>query len=260
VQRLKAQGKRWLRSAGLEVNRLGRGPRRSLGEVLAHAKRVGVDPRTVIDVGVAAGTPELYDAFPSAELLLVEPMEEWRDRLLALERGAATYVETVAAGRAEGEKKLFVHRVPACSSMLGRRGAELAQEERSVAVVPLDALVARHSCPGPFVVKVDVEGGELEVLAGAGHVLASTQLVLLEVSLFELVEGSPQLADVVCAMRDLGWSPYDFYNGHLRPLDGALAQIDIAFVRTDGLYRRHHEYATTEQADRLYRSWGYAQG
>lgn len=255
---IKRWGRSRLRSAGLEVTRAGRAPRRTLPAVLAHAKAVGVAPASVIDVGVASGTPELYEAFPAARLLLVEPMAEWRPTLEGIDHAAAVHVETVAAGRESGEVTLHVHRVPACSSMLGRRGGEAyAGEPRTVPAARLDDLVARHGLPGPFVVKVDVEGAELEVLGGARDVLEESQLVLLEVSFFEFVPGAAQVGDVVCAMRDLGWVAYDVYNGHLRPLDGALAMVDMAFVRADGPLRTSHDYATAEQADRLFRGWGH---
>jgi hypothetical protein len=104
---------------------------------------------------------------------------------------------------------------------------------------------------------VDVEGFELDVVAGAEAILPDTDVVLLEVSLFRLNGANPQLGDVVCAMRDRGYSVYDVYGGHLRPLDGALAQVDLAFVRDDGPLRRSHAYATPEQADRLYADWGF---
>ena len=81
--------------------------------------------------------------------------------------------------------------------------------------------------------------------------------MLLEVSLFRLNGANPQLGDVVCAMRDRGYVVYDIYGGHLRPLDGALAQVDLAFVRDDGRFRTSHDYATPEQADRLYAGWGF---
>jgi hypothetical protein len=123
--------------------------------------------------------------------------------------------------------------------------------------VRVDDLVAEHGLAGPFVVKVDVEGAELQVLEGARATLEQTELVLLEVSFFRLVPGGAELADVVAWMRDAGFSAYDIYSGHLRPLDGALAQVDIAFVRTDGRFRADHRYATPEQADALYRRWGF---
>jgi FkbM family methyltransferase len=256
--RAKQLTKEWLRRAGLEVTRAGRGPRRSLRQVLAHVNELGVDPATVVDVGVEAGTPELYGAFPNADLLLVEPMEEWRSQLDRLERRGRVHVEIAAAGRAPGEATLHVHRVPALSSLLGERvGDAQGANARRVPVTTVDALVERHAFAPPFVLKIDVEGGELEVLAGATRTLAASQLALLEVPLFQVTPESPQLADVVWAMRELGWSVYDIYDGNIRPLDGALALVDIAFAPDGGILRAHHEYATPEQADRLYRSWGY---
>ena len=81
--------------------------------------------------------------------------------------------------------------------------------------------------------------------------------MLLEVSLFELVAGMPEFHDVVSWMHERGFVVADFYDGHNRPLDGALAQTDVAFVRIDGRFRREHAYATAAQADDMYRSWGF---
>ncbi len=81
--------------------------------------------------------------------------------------------------------------------------------------------------------------------------------MLLEVSLFQLVPGRAQLHDVVAWMHDHGFVVAALYNGHNRPLDGQLAQVDIAFVREDGRFRRDHAYATAAQADALYAQWGY---
>ncbi len=41
--------------------------------------------------------------------------------------------------------------------------------------------------------------------------------------------------------------PYDVCGLAYRPLDNALAQLDIAFVREDGPFRRHHHYASAAQ-------------
>ena len=225
--------------------------------VLAHHRELGLAPQTVIDVGVGPGTPDLYQGFPDARLLLVEPLEEWRAALEAVQRARPTEVVIAAAGADTGELEIGVHRVRACSSMLGaRRGDGAEQERRTVPVVRLDDVAAERRLPAPFVLKADVEGAELAVLAGAREVLRETELVLLEVSLFELVPGAPQFHDVVRWMDEHGFAVADIYNGHNRPLDGALAQLDVAFVQAEGRFRREHAYATPEQADALYRSWG----
>jgi FkbM family methyltransferase len=244
---------------GLDVRRSqGGGPRRTLGEVLAHARSLGLDPGTVVDVGVGWGTPDLYAGFPGARHLLVEPLAEYEPALKQVaERHRAEYV-LAAAGAERGELEIAVHRVPTLSSAMGNRSGDAAgsAEPRTVPMVRLDELVAERCLPGPYVIKVDVEGAELQVIEGAAGLLDQAELVLLEVSLFPFWPGAPVLADVVDQMRERGFAVYDLYGGHLRPLDGALAQLDVAFVRADGRFRQAAQYATPEQADELYRSWG----
>ena len=251
--------RRALARVGFELRRTkGGGPRRTLTEVLAHLRELGLAPGTVVDVGVAWGTAGLYEAFPNARHLLVEPLAEYEDALRGIaERHGADYV-LAAAGSAAGETEIVVHRVPTLSSPLGERGGDAAgaSTRRTVPVVRLDELVAERGLPGPYVVKADVEGAELQVLEGASAILADTELVLLETSLFPFWDGAPVLADVIAWMREHGFAVYDVYGGHLRPLDGALAQLDVAFVREDGRFRAHSDYATPEQAERLYSGWG----
>jgi FkbM family methyltransferase len=256
-RRLRARALTALAARGIEVHGAG-AVRRTLPAVVAHYSRLGLAPATVIDVGVGPGTPELYAGFPDARLVLVEPLHEWRGQLEELQRTRGAEVVMAAAGEEPGQLELSVHRVLACSSLLGgRRGEDREPEQRTVEVVRLDDVAVERGLAGPFVVKVDVEGAELQVLAGAPEILRETELVLLEVSLFELVPGAPQLHDVVAWMHGHGFVVADLYNGHNRMLDGALAQLDVAFVQEDGRFRREHAYATAAQADALYRTWGY---
>jgi FkbM family methyltransferase len=256
--RAKGAVRRVLDSAGVEVRRRG-GVRRTAEEVLAHVRRLGFEPATVIDVGVAYGTPELYDAFPRARLVMVEPLVEYEHALgeLARSRPGAEYV-LAAAGREPGTARINVHRAPALSSTLGHwKGQPGDGTAREVPVVRLDDLREERGLAPPYVVKVDVEGAELAVLDGAARVLEETELVLLEVQLFEFLPGAPQLHDVVRYMADRGFAVYDMFGGHLRPLDGALAMVNVAFVRADGRFRTSHAFATEDQADEMYRGWGY---
>jgi hypothetical protein len=58
---LRRQARSW---TGWDIHPYGWRPRRLAGRY---------NPATIIDVGVASGTPELYAAFPNAFLLLVDP-------------------------------------------------------------------------------------------------------------------------------------------------------------------------------------------
>ena len=251
--------KRLALRAGIDVRRSGTGVRRTPEEVLAHVKRLGFSPATVIDVGVAHGTPELYDAFPDARFLLVDPLEEYAGPIAeATARLRRAEWVRAAAGPAPGTVQISVNRAPMLSSTLGSwKGQDDGGRPRTVPVVRLDDLVEERSLPAPFLLKADVEGGELAVLEGAREILGRTELVLLEVNLFPFLPGQPQLHDVVAYMKERGFVTYDLYGGHLRLLDGALAMMNMAFVREDGRFRRSHAFATEQQAREMYEGWGF---
>ncbi len=233
--------------------------RRTPEEVLAHVKRLGFSPATVIDVAVAHGTPELYDAFPDARFLLIDPLEEYAAPIAEATANLrqAEWVRA-AAGPAPGTVEIRVNRAPMLSSTLGSwKGQDDGGRPRTVPVVRIDDLVAERSLPAPFLLKADVEGGELRVLDGARRVLERSELVLLEVNLFPFLRGQPQLHDVVAYMKERGFVANDFYAGHLRLLDGALAMTNMAFVREDGMFRRSHDFATPKQAQAMYETWGF---
>ena len=259
VRKAAQAAKRLAGRAGIEVRRKDSGVRRTPEAVLAHVKRLGFEPATVIDVGVAYGTPELYDAFPESRFLLVDPLEEYApaiDQITARLR-SAEWVRA-AAGPEPGSITINVNRAPALSSTLGHwKGQDDGGTPREVPVVRLDDLVAERSLPGPYLVKADVEGAELRVLEGASKVLEQTELVMLEVNLFEFLPGQPQLHDVVAFMKERGFVTYDFYGGHPRLLDDALAMTNMVFARDDGMFRRSHDFATEEQAREMYEGWGF---
>lgn len=223
-----------------------------MAAVLDNMKRLGLDPATVVDVGVGYGTPELWEAFPDARLLLVEPIP---DRFGGALPQRAELV-TAAAGANAGSTAITVHRAPEMSSVLGPWTGDRDGERREVPVVRLDDELRARGLPGPYLLKVDVEGAELDVLDGAAETLAETEAVLLEVRLFELVPGAAQLHDVVPYMKERGFVAYDLFGGAIRLSDGALAVTNLAFVREDGRFRRDHAFGTPEQVDRMARELG----
>ena len=74
-----------------------------------------------------------------------------------------------------------------------------------VPAVTLDRLVEQTQAQPPFLIKVDVQGAELDVLAGAQTTLRHAELILLEVSFFQFFEGAPLFCEVLAHMslRDL---------------------------------------------------------
>ena len=222
---------------------------RNIEDVLSQIHKMGFLPATVIDVGVAYGTPGLYERFPDAYFLLIEPLAEFMEcaqRWLDNVRGELILA---AASSRDGEVTINVHQDHLSGSSLLREqmGSEFDGLLRQVPSVRLDTITKQKNLSGPFLLKVDVQGAELDVLAGATEVLKETEFVILEASLFEFMKGGPLFSDVIAYMKMHGFVAYDIYGGTRRPLDDALGQVDIAFVKENGMFRNDSRYATAAQ-------------
>jgi len=233
-----------LNAFGFEIHRKHdrREIKRNLADVLDHVLRLGYNPQTVIDVGVAKGTFVLYETFPNATHLLIEPLKEFEDALKDIScKYNAEYVIAAASSKL-GTIVINVHieELHGSSIYNESEGSHLDGIPREVPAVTIDDLCREKNLIGPYLIKVDVQGAELEVLNGATRILGDTELIVLEVSLFQLLENAPQFYDIVSYMKEHGFVAYDIFGTKNRPFDNSLAQIDMAFVKENGLFRKHH--------------------
>ena len=239
-----------LNAMGLEVHQISGAQRRartSIAESYALLKDLGFRPNVVIDVGVAYGTPELYENFPDAYLLLAEPLPKFEPSLKAiLKRYRGCYV-LAAMGARSGRSAFNVHDNHLEGSSLYKEtmGPAADGTEITVPIRRLDEVLVEKALSGPYLLKVDVQGAELDVLDGGQAALRESEVVVLEVSMFEFGKGQPQFFDVASYMKERGFVAFDIVIGWNRPLDNALGQVDIVFVKEHGQFRQDHAYART---------------
>jgi FkbM family methyltransferase len=218
--------------------------RQTMEESLEQIKSLGFYPDLVIDIGAADGTPPLQTCFPKADFFWVEPLAEFRDSLEALKQKYKGDYVIAAMGKKPGELDIQVKGDKVGSSLLANAGeSDNLQESRKIKVITLkDLATEKFSSFQRAVLKVDVQGYELEVLEGAGDFLHRIDVIILEVSFFKFLKDCPEFYDVVDYMKKKSFVVYDIIGGINRPLDHALGQKDLVFVKENGRFRQSHNW------------------
>ncbi len=241
--------KRGLARLGIDVKRVGSfaqtGGIGVMSTFLADLHARGLRCNVVLDVGANRGdwTRLAHSVFPEARFVLIEPQHEMAGYLDALcTPGSNCRWFEVGAGSTSGELTLTIWDDLVGSSFLtpDRDGGD--RPTRVVPIVTIDELLAREGYARPELVKLDIQGFELEALRGATGVFEVAEMFVMEVSLFEFLPDTPLLAEVVAFMEERDFVVYDVAGFARRELDGALGQLDLCFARRDGLLRKSSEW------------------
>jgi FkbM family methyltransferase len=220
--------------------------RQSFDDALLHLKAIGYSPDLIIDVGAADGTPPLQNYFTGSRFFWIEPLREFETALKNLQQKLNGDYAITAVGRSEGSFLLNVHKDLHGSTMFNETDGEAADGiPREIPVTTLNKLSLANNW-GQFskiLLKVDVQGFELEVLEGAKEILPQIDVIILEVSFFRFLKNAPEFYDVVMYMKNIGYVVYDVVSGINRPLDYALGQKDLVFVKENGIFRQSHGWA-----------------
>jgi FkbM family methyltransferase len=182
---------------------------------------------TVIDVGANKGQFSLAArvASPAATIEAFEPVVEAAQIYRQVFDGAkGVTLHEVAAGAEDGEVPM---RVPAHNdgaSMI----VPLDGKVRNVRVARLDAII--KNIRRPALLKLDVQGYELEALKGATGLLPDVDDVLCEVAFISPWANLPEAHEIIAFMRENGFRIGEVRN--VSGLAGISAIADIHFVRS----------------------------
>jgi FkbM family methyltransferase len=206
---------------------------------LANLARLGFRPRQIIDVGAYHGdwTRMIKEIFPDAEVLMVEAQPNrasYLDGVVASLGRGVRYVTTLLG--AERRSDVPFYELETGSSVFPEQ-TSLKLEMSLRTMEPLDEVAAANGFNAVGLLKLDVQGYELEVLKGAPRLRQSVEVVLMEVSLLPGNKGAPLLHDVVGQMKEYGFVAYDLCSFIRRPRDRALWQTDFIFVRENSAFR-----------------------
>tara|TARA_B000000565_G_C23751659_1_gene364887 strand:- start:223 stop:885 length:663 start_codon:yes stop_codon:yes gene_type:complete len=143
----------------------------------------------IIDVGVENGTKFLYKNFPKAKYYLIEANPIFYDYLenkfLKKYNGK---LFKIAAGKKKSKKYFFLS--GPISSFYKREDFHF-KKRKKVDLVPLDIILNKEKINSNTILKVDCEGGELDVLLGAKGILKKVNYVIIELRLQKINTYNP---------------------------------------------------------------------
>ena len=203
----------------------------SLHWSLENLLKKNFNPASVLDIGAYEGywTLDLLEVFPSAKVLMVEAQSNktaFLEKVKKEHPGVEYSISLLSS--VDGAEKLF------CENETASHVTEVPEKDfpcYAIRTRSLDRLLQEIEFPLPGLLKLDVQGHELEVLKGASVALAHAEICLLEITLFDIGGESPLLLEMLNFMDAKGFQAYDISQFIRRPYDKALYQVDMFFVK-----------------------------
>jgi len=204
----------------------------SLHWSLNNLKRCGFTPSFVADIGAYEGywTRDLLEVFPDAKVFMIEAQQGKAEKLAVVTRAFPQVQYAIQLLSSEDNAEVLFLESETASHVMKGQAAEGAATKKTLT---LDSLVESRFKTYPDMLKLDVQGHELEVLKGGSRCLQHAQVCLLEISLLDLGDKEPLLRDVLNFMHEHQFQAYDIPGLMRRPYDKALHQIDMFFVKTN---------------------------
>ncbi len=200
-----------------------------------------------VDCGANEGewAREFLGVYPEAKVVLVEAQESMRPKLEALRAEfPLAYAHIGGVGRAHAEKLFTFWPDRKGSTFLQNEDKQAQAEGRQVAI-PIDTLpdiLRKAGAPTPELVKMDIQGFELEALEGMGDMLGKVGALILESDLFSFLPGQPQADALVTWLAARGFFLYDICGFGRRPSDGAVSHLDMVFANDAGPLRKNKSW------------------
>ncbi|TBU93900.1 FkbM family methyltransferase [Phytopseudomonas dryadis] len=196
------------------------------------------DVHTIIDVGVANGTPDLYRNLSPEHVVFIEPVTIFRERIEELRAGFSSSQYLAVGLSSQDEEAIINYRedMPILTSLLKSSALRDTGNERitplPVALRRLDAIFPTLQGIGyPILLKIDTGGHELEALRGGVESLKRIKYLMLEVPVIERFEGSYSCRELFEFLQRHGFILHTCLSASV-DAEGFCRVIDAVFINT----------------------------
>lgn len=194
-------------------------------------------PKVIYDIGacVLHWTTRAKEVWPQSKFVAFEAMNATK---FLYEEAGIDHACQVLSG-IDGQEVDFWENVEhSGGNSLYRENPELSplanelfseSHKRKVTTLTLDTVVSKYNFPKPDLIKMDVQGAELEILKGASKTLQSCNHLILELQHKNYNLGAPKAQEVINYLKSIGFVMIgtSMFCGSEQGIDG-----DYHFMRT----------------------------
>ena len=194
--------------------------------------------RTVIDIGANKGQFTLAVRYwaRKARVIAFEPLTAAADRFRKVFQGDKKVIlHQAAIGPETGEAKIHVAAAEDSSSLLPITNIQELLfpgtgeiQRKKVKLGKLSDFVSPEEIEAPAMLKLDIQGYELEALRGCEELLTSFSYIYAECSFVELYYGQALVDDIIAWLRERDWCLCGIYN-MIYDHKGQSVQADFLF-------------------------------
>jgi FkbM family methyltransferase len=208
---------------------------------------LGVKFNTIIDGGAAYGnfSKMAMEKFGSKFLLLFEPLIEYEKFLLDIKKKYnAIYIQKALHFK---NQSIFINVHPDLegSSIYEEFGPKITNGfKRKIQTIALDSLDI--ALQGPFLIKLDIQGSELDAILGARNLISSNveNILIIEMNIkLHFKNSRSNLISVINELNNQNYIVFDIFNMNYRKIDNALCQIDMVFINKNSKLNKKNYYA-----------------
>lgn len=199
--------------------------------------------QVVVDIGANQGqfAKGLRKAGYLGKIISFEPLMDAHKVLLEESRRDNNWHihERIAIGEFNGTAEINVSKNSVSSSLLSINDLHVEAapnsdycRTESVSVSKLDDVLHQYQVVAQnYFIKIDVQGYEKNVLAGAINSVAHASGIHCELSLVELYEGEELWQEMLNKFSDLGYELWSLERGLTRADNGRVLQVDVTLFK-----------------------------
>ncbi|MGO9203703.1 MAG: FkbM family methyltransferase [Limisphaerales bacterium] len=208
--------------------------------LLLGLRQAAPDIKTVIDGGANVGqfARAAAETYPEASVYAFEPLPAAAaqfSRNLA-DRPRVKLIESALASR-DGTTIFYPNQYSQSSSALPQAAAHTRSFSQDKQLAPirvpsitLDTFASGKVLRAPILIKLDLQGYELEALKGGTELLRKTDFVLAETVFEPMYEGEPLFVDILGFLSGAGFA-FRMPLAFMRDERGLIVQMDALFFR-----------------------------